>query len=1151
MRDEQHLYSEAIYRVNSEVESIVQSNPTLFDRDVQLVPCAFDRKFRRFRWLSVHENNWEWNADLLIDCSKALKSLLCNWEKERVELAKYWHETLDPNGFPKEMYESWKSIADFDSENWTAEKFLESLDESEKDVFHRSLLELVMGRTTPKELYMEGLAFQLIRRASKNTDKGAVKYVSSKFLTDDFTDTLLKPAHYICHYANGDLEEGNYAQHSGEMRALDRPFKKSEIPSDNFRDDWALDLQEALMKLDRSDGYYLFRMISVPIYDAGTNEAPCGRLVGIVHALVYKDISEDDAIKIAEAIIYRSHRLPVAFRATARAEVAAAVITREDSSSKNTVLDHFMRLLPEFQDWERVAVCSRANDDARVECWSRVGDGDDKTWAKCENGACVGCPTKKSARQGAKEQDRIMVLKHDLKALIQMPLARDDDLRAIADLCFAFEFPDYALLPLEKTERDVIERQYLHEQIDVLRLLIPKVQTHRFALRNAAVAIMSRNMSHNIGSHVLPKVAQDRPSISKGDLTTIDASVAELIHNGLIEEIAWQDRDQYGGPIEQLLAKYDDRGELLTYLQERMDFLAEISTSGSYMSLPLGFISTVKSFSEQKLIIQYITGIDARAALTRNFDKKTENFFVAMPGGRNGCHALYTIFENLIRNSAKHRPPNLAKKRVGLRVRIAETGLDKFEDFLKVRVWDSSGNARLRREDGKTLVEFINATIESNSIINPDGSLKEGNWGIREVMIAAAYLRGISIEDVETALSVDAPLLKAHAVDERGTNCQADEKSSLCYEFFVKKPKVALVISKELTDDTRIDKTSLNRMGIDIIADLSKAPRGMEYRYLISDMELGSLRVSERPIQFARLDDEIRHAVIEGRANDVWRAAATRWRQSMSEKYGVNPVLYRGPQNQIGCTNNSIVDEWMRNDALASAVVFDRHHLACIEMGGRDQEQENVRKIRKMMFWESYEKQDDQSGPFESPPSGLERTLAEEFLTAGISRIAVIDERVQRAVESHAGHWGGYFTMREALERRRIYVPDSKGVNLQSLPKRTEIEKFLRETGDPLDFIVIHLGILERLVDEKDCATIKVGWQHALACLAAIAKEYKAEIVICSGRGVPKEVPEAETRFVPASSVERWVVHKASKYHLYQLLNSSRNPKYAKVGSFY
>jgi hypothetical protein len=631
----------------------------------------------------------------------------------------------------------------------------------------------------------------------------------------------------------------------------------------------------------------------------------------------------------------------------------------------------------------------------------------------------------------------------------------------------------------------------------------------RHAVRTAAVAIMSRNMSHNIGSHVLSGVTAE--SLNKAQ------SAAELVVQ---------------------------RHHLFRYLQERMDFLAEISTGGSYMSVSLRLTEIVSSFSEQQLLLKHITGIktDTGSDIVANVSVSSgKEFFVLSPGGRNGCHALYVIFENLIRNSAKHRPVEQRNDSVDLK--IAASVVSDRSDLLRVRIWDMASNAgdAYKENRDKEVWQHINSVVGEESIINDDGTLKKGNWGIREIMIAAAYLRGIPIEDLEVSMP-GPPLLKALVVNHAGENGSITDGSHLCYEFFLNRPRTALIIDEAVSSDLNIDKALFHNSGIDIISVIPTDPgRCADYKYLATNSQ--AVMGPQWPTQLIHIDDALRAAVDGAKADLIWPLTAKAWSKVVQRRHKKENVrLYKGDAGNEGCASDNAWEICSEN-MLSNAVIYDRHHHI---------DAEKRLKIDRCLFWESYEGGDAQKVLFEDPPESIKPALAQEFLTAGLARVVVLDERVQEAIETHQGSWGVHMTMTEAVERRRIYVPQRKLCGLKSVPVWSSINCYLDEiriTG-AVDFIVVHLGILERVVMRRDDSDVAMGWKVALTELKSWSSQIGAELVICSGRG-PKEVLDADIRFVPASSIERFVVHNPSKYHLYQLLSASRSPRHAQVRDIY
>jgi len=223
------------------------------------------------------------------------------------------------------------------------------------------------------------------------------------------------------------------------------------------------------------------------------------------------------------------------------------------------------------------------------------------------------------------------------------------------------------------------------------------------ALRSAISAIMSRNGSHNIGSHVIYNVIKE------------------------IDELNIQDN------------KY-----LFKYLQQRMDFVAQISTGWvpDWTSSSWLIKEILKGFCEQAHLLNFIARSEGLAAcsekkkkefrpvfhsiykpvrngngklkLIAEFDFSSEDsqnsredsdsgethskrgilsddILLAIPGGIIGFHAFYTLLENFIRNSAKHGFSTLPKeyqKRKDLRLRL-EIEEDLEKQIVNFRMWDN------------------------------------------------------------------------------------------------------------------------------------------------------------------------------------------------------------------------------------------------------------------------------------------------------------------------------------------------------------------------------------------------------------------------------------------------------------------------------
>jgi hypothetical protein len=169
----------------------------------------------------------------------------------------------------------------------------------------------------------------------------------------------------------------------------------------------------------------------------------------------------------------------------------------------------------------------------------------------------------------------------------------------------------------------------------------------------ASVSFMSRNLSHNIGSHII---------------AYWNSKLEEYLKNAESKE---RDNDrEFTYSDEQKLIKGSK--ELLQYVQHRMDFIAEISTAvpSSEMSIdmdkdiisPLIKPNDDKYGNDEKKIsplLEYIAhseGIDLHKRIVLDIDEHigANGRRVSLPNGLIGTHAIYSILENFVRNAAKH-----------------------------------------------------------------------------------------------------------------------------------------------------------------------------------------------------------------------------------------------------------------------------------------------------------------------------------------------------------------------------------------------------------------------------------------------------------------------------------------------------------------
>lgn len=272
------------------------------------------------------------------------------------------------------------------------------------------------------------------------------------------------------------------------------------------------------------------------------------------------------------------------------------------------------------------------------------------------------------------------------------------------------------------------------------------------ATRAAISQVMARNMSHNIGSHVLSRLVTPDTLKTLFEACSDNDTLFKLYQPLFTEKIEGNS----------LFAN------LNTYQKTRMDFLADVTFGEPAMeNSRLLCAEILKELDDNRLLLENISGTDNffyqfvvrnctncdKACCSENntegcadcenciinIDNKND-IQVSMPNDILGYHALFLIIENIIRNCAKHSGVNTdSKKRLKIYIDIKEN--KDVPDFYEVHIYDSN---EVGKEKLNELVKNQNITINKDVLEN--NSLRQGGWGLIEMEAAAAYLRKQPIE---------------------------------------------------------------------------------------------------------------------------------------------------------------------------------------------------------------------------------------------------------------------------------------------------------------------------------------------------------------------------------------------------------------------
>ena len=344
-------------------------------------------------------------------------------------------------------------------------------------------------------------------------------------------------------------------------------------------------------------------------------------------------------------------------------------------------------------------------------------------------------------------------------------------------------------------------RETIHRVEEIRKL-------HRARRKMAAAAIMSRNGSHNIGSHVL----------------------AALTHA--------------------IDVRPPDR-RFFSYIQHRMDYLATITTDWPVWAPGARFSDEIMcDFKAQTRLLNNICASEGITGEKIEFTAKvkklgskgyseTEDLYVPVPGGMVGRHAFYTVFENIMRNAAKHAFSKVRTTDKKLDITVL---LEEMDESIKFIIFDNVSKVNIKKknkendelllpknlasikEDEDTtnwpLHQQLNHILERPLIDENDILRKEG-WGLAEMQLSTAYLKREHYNN-HLPTKLNSPIT-AHPYTH-------GKETFLSYEFSLPKVKDILVVG--LGEPT--DPSTFSSQGIDFRDD---TPAICDYSFVVLSLE--------------------------------------------------------------------------------------------------------------------------------------------------------------------------------------------------------------------------------------------------------------------------------------------------------------------------
>lgn len=384
-------------------------------------------------------------------------------------------------------------------------------------------------------------------------------------------------------------------------------------------------------------------------------------------------------------------------------------------------------------------------------------------------------------------------------------------------------------------------------------------------LKSAIGSIMSRNGSHNIGSHVLSALSHNVGTMPDDRvLYQYIQHRMDYIATATTEFPSWrQPTFCVNGVVKEFLSQkhllnYIARSEGLKAYQFQNSTIGCDSEQPQTIRIHARRLKDMKLLSDDTVPKRYYVGndcVDNSFILylgDEGFEKDgkweahlEKDIELAIPNGDVGRHALFTIIENVIRNAAKHYWSKLSDK--------TEKNLDVYIDFkdnpkagvIEFIVWTDG-------KISKKLCEDLSEKM-GRKFISENGQLQKENWGFAEMRISAGYLKGAKMGTIG---GLDGPqachdLISPVLVCSNKDDLKDNDEGCLGFRFDVYKPKELLILTEKQVEGFDEKIQWLQQYGIWIMSKEEAAKeRSLPFSYVLLENFDGIMDVNALKLPF-------------------------------------------------------------------------------------------------------------------------------------------------------------------------------------------------------------------------------------------------------------------------------------------------------------
>ncbi len=714
------------------------------------------------------------------------------------------------------------------------------------------------------------------------------------------------------------------------------------------------------------------------------------------------------------------------------------------------------------------------------------------------------------------------------------------------------------------------------------------------ATKAAISQVMARNMSHNIGSHVMNKLT-DSSYLERFCPNACADKKQDPNKVACTDQICLK---SYKPHCDIDLTEYSSFAQLSifnTYVKCRMDYLSDMSFGTPLMQTSKYVYSDLfKELDKVRLLLENISGLpnfkySIKFCIDGKEINKENDFQLAIPNDVLGSQALYNIIENVIRNTAKHaeKPKNkLTEFTVNFKEILTHNENTSGENeeskkLIEIEIFDNIDLSKRPNKDfikGENFdMDIVAGKIEKNNtlnytlkyiesltnqqnislnmpVLNDTNQLRTNSLGLLEMKASASYLRKIDLNQIDSfEYRID---FKRNIFNRKGNLniltavcVKKGYKCYLGYRFFMLRPQEVLIVTDEFLESNC--KQNLLKDGIwvitseEFIRHIHDNHGVYNHQYVVHDsldsvkVEVGTDTNEQAPIlEYYRTSLPLR--ILKFNELEIKLSTGNNSKEIIQACWGVwlDKQLKNRRLTSVNIRNGKVS---VKSDEKL-AVFLDHLNSLPVDAVNKilkdcpyveilsSNAQQKLPNFSKITNSAVGEKLGDYLGQFRSDNNN---PMEKNMIDESIiTKISVVDERIQSALGKD--YLGIKYSV--LFDKANILIPNIKmdlSKNSFELTHIKKLKEYISNRSLDSDFLLIHYSILERMFNED----LERRHNNVNDYLIELAKN--TNVVITSGRGTPEGLPK-EVRFVSLSSVLYAFIEIRSKYLINYLLQSSR-----------